>query len=258
MKKAVPFLTILLFCSSFAGIKKNLIRWEFDNFKKLTFTYEQIMDVYKDHTFDTDKTKTFIKAQGLLIVTVINSESADIAIKEIKMTQYRVDSLGDTSVLVNMNAPDMFIKDLKEDGTIGGEIEDKIQTLARTIFPIANKEMAIGDSVDIPLTVPFGMYTTLINAKGYNRVKYVNDKGDIAEIATVINVSDYIVPKGVETKYICYMKGDSNYEFNTQKGFFAGGIININMVTGYEEKDSIKHIEIDMKTTIKIEPVSVE
>lgn len=260
MKKIAFAILAILISSSFIILSDNIFKWRFDKFKKLTFKYEQVASTKSD-LFVDNKMNIFNKFEGKLVVKVKSAALADIVFEDLKMTMCNVDSLEDTSVVMTQPVPDMFIQDLKEDGTIEGELNGQTEMLAKTLFPIMNKKAEVGDSVNLPMTLPFNIFGSTINVKGYNRVKYVGYKDGVDKLETIINVSDFTIPDEVKTKYICYMKGNSKFDFNGEKGYFTNGIVNINMAFGTESSDtskSITNMSMDMSTKIILKLISVE
>ncbi|HEY4874910.1 MAG TPA: hypothetical protein VIH86_05020 [Puia sp.] len=205
----------------------------------------------------------FNKLDGKLIVKVKSATLADIVLVDLKMTICNLDSLGDTSIIMTQSVPEMFIQDLKEDGTIEGQLNGQTEMLAKTLFPIMNKKTEIGDSADLPMIIPFNLFGSTINVRGYNRVKYVGNKAGIDKFETIINVSDYTIPDEVKSKYKSYMKGNSKFDFDSQKGYFTSGVVNINMAFGTESESSdsskfMMNLSMDMNTKITLQLVTVE
>jgi hypothetical protein len=260
MKKIAFAILTFLISSSFIFLNGDIFRWHFDKFKKLTFKYGQVEST-KSGFFVNKKMNIFNKLDGKLVVKVKSDTLADIVLEDLKMTMCNIDSLGDTSTVMIRSVPEMFIQDLKEDGSYEGQLNGQMEMFAKTLFPIINKKAEIGDSTDLPMAMPFNLFGSTINVKGYNRVKYLGNAEGVDKFETVINVSEYTIPDEVKTNYKCYMKGNSKFDFNSQKGYFTKGVININVAIGAESSESPKsmlNMSMDMNTQIVLQLVTAE
>jgi hypothetical protein len=258
--KSTFLLFTLFIASSFNISSDNVFKWRFDKFKKLTYNYRQIAST-KSGLFENAQMKMFEKLVGNLIIKVKNDTLADVVLGDLKATMCNVDSLGDTTVVMSQSLPDIFIQNLKEDGSTKGQVNGQTEMLAIILFPITNKKMEIGDSADQPVSMPFNIFGSSINVTGYNRIKYVDKKDGIDKLETIINVSDYIIPEDVKTKYTCYMKGNSKFDFNSQKGYFTSGLVNTNMVMAAGSSDSTKdmmNLSMYMNTQIALQLIAAE
>jgi len=260
MKKIAFAILTFLISASFIILNGDIFRWRFDKFKKLTFKYGQVESA-KSEFFGNKKMNTFNKLDGQLVVKVKSDTLADIVLEDLKMTTCNIDSLGDTLMVMTHSVPEMFIQDLKEDGTIEGQLNGQMEMLAKTLFPITNKKAEIGDSTDLSMTMPFNLLGSTINVKGYNRVKYLGNVEGVDKFETIINVSEYTIPDDVKTKYKCYVKGNSKFDFSSQKGYFTNGMININVAFGTESSESsqsMMNMSMDMNTQIVLQLVTAE
>jgi len=266
MKKIAFAILTILICYSFVTISDNLIRWKFDKFKKLTFKWEQVESTKSVLPIGNgDSTmKMFNRLEGKLIVKVKNKKFADIILEDLKMSVYEVSSSGDTLMRMSQTVTEMFMQDLKEDGTIEGQLSPRWEMLAKIMFPIMNKDVKIGDTVDLPMTIPFDLLGSRINVKGNNRIKYLGNEEGLDKLETIINVSDYTIPDEVKIKYKCYMKGSSKFDFDSKKGYFTSGVVNFNMAFGTASSDSSKsmmnmtNMSMDMNTKIALKLIAVE
>jgi len=198
---------------------------------------------------------------GKVIVAINDSGYADIVFKDIKLSMMMVDSAGDTNTVMSQSAPDMFIQDVKENGTIQGDVSKSLEPLAAILFPVPAREMGPGDSADLPLSIPFTIYGSKIMVKGYNRVTYAKQRGDTALLTTVINVDQYRLPADLDHQYLCYMKGTSSFKFDVAKGYFTEGRIDANMVMNNQDTTASKSMfatNLDMKTQILFTLLKVE
>jgi hypothetical protein len=77
---------------------------------------------------------------------------------------------------------------------------------------------------------------------------------------SIINVSEYTIPEDVKTKWICYLKGDIKFNFNSEKGYFTEGEVKLNMAFQPEKTNDNDGLSmaLDMETTINLKLVKVE
>jgi hypothetical protein len=261
MRKTVFLILVILISYSFITPGGGPIKWKFNKFKRLTFAYSQVMSMNSGFSFGKDSLNMFNKLEGNLVIKVKTDSLADIILTDLKMTIYNVGPSGDTSVMMTQPAPDMFIQDLKEDGTIDGRLDEQTELLANMLFPVVNKNMPPGDSTDLPMSVPFNLFGSTINVRGYNRVKCVGNQNGLMQLETIINVSEYTIPDEVKTRYKCYMKGNSKFEFNAERGYFTNGFVDINMAFGTESPDSsrsIMNMSMDMRSQIVLKLINVQ
>ena len=250
------------------------LKWNFKNFKKLKYSYIQISE--NKAPFGMDE-KMFNEAKGTLIVSVKESGKADLIFKELKMSMFSVSENGDTNRMMSQTAPDFFMQDMDETGKIDGQLNQQTELFAKTLFPIPGKDMSLKSTIDLPVTMPFNMFGSVINVKGYNKVTLVSIDENIASLTTILDVSEYDIPEDANVDYECYMKGNSDYLFNLDKGYFTKADLNITMVAKFvspekedeEDNSSSKSTDdmlqkmskgfgMEMKTNIKLELKEVE
>jgi hypothetical protein len=256
-------LGILLFSVIFisaTSVSKKLIKWNFDEYTTLTYEYNQSM--LTDVEFFDDAQKMMMTAY--LIIKIKNKQSADVIFTNIKQFRMSKDSLGTYKVTDTIEMPNQILfQDLTPEGNIDGDIQQSNLMLARTLFPITNQKMKIGETTDLKMTMPFNMMGSNINVKGYNRIKYVSSNDGIEKLSTLIDVSEYTIPEEIEQDYICYLKGYSDFSFDSKRGVFNDGIINLNMAMGINITDSTTTKEtakmfMDMNTEIRLKLIKTE
>lgn len=258
--KIIGILLLAILLISATAISKKLIKWNFNDYTKLTYQYNQTMSTNVEFFPNTQK----MLMTANLIVSIKNKEFADVIFTDIKQITLSADSLGVYKANDTIEMPNQILfQDLKADGEIDGDIQQSNAMLARTLFPITNKEMKIGETVDLKMSMPFNMMGSSLNVKGFNRVKYTNSNNGIENLKTTIDVSDYTIPEEIKQDYICYLKGKSDFHFDSDKGIFRNGTINLNMAMGINVADSTsteKDIKmmLDMATEINIKLIKSE
>lgn len=240
---------ILLILISIIGISATvgsdkLIKWNFDDYTKLTYEYRQLMS--SEVAFFDDAQKGLLTAN--LIVRIKDNKYADVIYTDIKSYTLSIDSLGNYIKSDSINMPNQVLfQDLTPEGNIDGNIDQGSIMLAKTLFPITNKKMKIGETTDLKMSMPFNMFGSNINVRGFNRVKYESSDGGIAKLSSVIDVSEYTIPEEIDQDYLCYLIGNSSFNFDSDKGIFKDGVINLILAMGINETDSTT-----MKKTTKM------
>lgn len=255
---SLSIVLLLLSCKDNQDLAK--IKWNFKDYQKITYAYSQKMAAKTP--FSSDSMWNGMEAN--LIVSIKNNELADIVLADVKTYSFDKDSLGNyiATDTVEMSNRILF-QDLTPEGKMKGEIKQGNAMLAKTLFPIPNKPMAIGDTANLRMNMPFNIYGSSINAKGYNRIKYVEKKNDILHLKTKIDVSEYQIPEEINQDYICFLKGNSSFKFDSEKGVFEAGTINLSMGMGVNQVDSTSNSKEDkmmmeMNTKIDLKLKSIE
>lgn len=199
-------------------------------------------------------------ATGLLIMDVVSPKYADITIKDLETKMYTIDSIGDTTIQFTVKNQEMVIRNIKEDGTIDGEISEGVKTFAGILFPALGSKINIGDSIDLPILVPFNLYGNTIKVNGKNKLKYLSKVGNIEKLETQINANYDSIGIAVNPKYSCYMNGYSNFTFNSRRRIFTEGEININLGFRIYFKDerTIRNENTNMSTKIILNLINVK
>lgn len=266
-------LTFLLFLSCGSNLADEQLKWNFKEFKKLTYKYSQIVESQPalGSAFGMDE-KTFGMKKisneytGKLTVSVKENGKADMAFTNVRMSMVLILSEGDTNRMMGQIFPDFFIEDMDEFGKIDGVLNQQTELIGRILFPLPPKKIAVSESVDLPVTMPFNMFGSQINVKGFNTVKLESISQNIASLSTIVDVSEC-----TDTNYNCYLKGTSEYKFNMAKGCFSKANIHVEMSSAIVskrdlsdgEKDSAikitdKGFGMKMATTIKLDLMETE
>ncbi|WP_291723656.1 hypothetical protein [Bernardetia sp.] len=234
MKSINLFVVSLIIIGLFSCQEKkaeNEIRWKFGNFEKLTYEYHQISENKSSMmNFGKQDGKMLSKATGLLIVSPKEGGKADVVFKNVEMSLLSVSEEGDTTQTMKQSSPDFFMQDMDELGKIAGNLNQQTELLAQTLFPIPSEKLKVGQTSKIPISMPFNMLGSIINVTGFNEVKLESLEDAKAKVSTIIDVSEFEIPEDANVNYECYLKGSSNYTFDTTQGYFDTIDLNITMV----------------------------
>ena len=259
MNGFAKYFTILLCISnlSFVMAQNNAMNWEFDNFNKLTYSYKQIM-INKESLGVDDKEpiKSYTEISGLLIVEVKNKDSADLILKNAKITTFIKDSLGNRLDTRRQAIPDLtYLKDLKENGSVSGPYNEQTELFAKLLFPIINNESAGGCIIQIPFSTSFDIEGSSVELQGKNTIDFLSNSRDSIKLNTHIYAKKDNIAVTERKRYICKVEGDSSYDFNTKKKYFISGKINLNMLLK-QKKDKLNTtntlVDIDIDITLNL------
>jgi len=262
MSKTHLVLIVLLLGLASCQSTTEKVKWNFQNFKRISYDYHQVIE--SQSPFAKGET-TLSEAKGTLIVTVKKSGKADVIFKEIEMSMSSISTAGDTNQIMSQKVPDFFMQGMDEFGNVSGYRDQQTELISQVLFPLPSEETAVGDVFERPASVPFSMLGSQINVTGFNKIKLAAIEDDIATISTVVDISDFEIPKEANVNYECYMKGKAENTFDIAKGFFKTVDLDITMVAkklptkgevNDEDNEMLKKMAeglgIEMKSNIKL------
>lgn len=271
MNGFMKFIAILLCvsCISFINAQSNTMNWEFDNFDKLTYSYKQIMTNNEQLGLDNlEPIKSYTEISGLLMVEVKNKDSADIILKNAKVTTFIKDSLGNRFDTRSQVIPDLiYLKDLKENGSVEGMYNMQTELLAKLLFPIINNPSAAGCIIQKPFNSFFDIEGNSIEIKGKNTIDFTFTNTECLKLNTHLYAKRDHIDVGDGKLYLCQIEGDSDFKFNTSKKYFTNGNIKLNMLLKQKndkvykqrsEKYNKTKILIDMDIDITLKLIKVD
>lgn len=227
------FIFVLTSCTQKSG-STDVFKWNFSNFKKLKYKFTQIT---KNENSFIQTGNEFMKAEGTLVIAVKESGKADLTFNDIKTGSYQISESGDTSTTNTFSIPDFFIQDMDEFGNVDGKLDQQTQLLSELLFPVTGENMNVGEHIELPQSMPFTAFGSVLTIKGVNDVTLNSLENGIANFSTLIDVSDFTVPEDADINYNCYLKGSSKYDFNMDKGYFNTANLDITMFIGSSKKD---------------------
>jgi len=122
--------------------------------------------------------------------------------------------------------PPQVIQGLKEGGANpNGASQGDLMN--QFLFPLPGKALQTGESVSLPMEVPFNAMGSVLYAKGTQTIKltnYATVNGRLAaRLETIIDVANLEVPKELEGTYKMQVKGKSVFYFNVEDRCFESG-----------------------------------
>ena len=207
-----------------------VLRWDFSEERVYTYAYEQEMRVKTDlgpgFRGDLGAAEQSISGQGALLIKSQGDGTADLVLKDMKIAT-RVDwGNGKKPETLEMAAPVMVVQDVAEDGS--ASFGDSSQALLlKMLFPLPTESLALGESDEVPVQLPFNAMGSVLQVKGRMRItltRYV-EIGDrtCAQLDGDIDISELDVPAELEGDYHCSMKGQSVFFFDVSERCFVSG-----------------------------------
>jgi len=207
-----------------------VFRWNFTNKDVHTYSYEQNMVTQADMGFvrggKPGSTKRLMSTTGEGVVTM-KSEGDGTAELVVKINKMGMKMAGRK----DLNPPDgvfppTIVKGVKEDGS--GPFGNNLQDLyVRSLFPLPAKSLKVGESVDVPVELPFNVIGTILSVKGHVRItltRYVKiAQRTCAQLDVKTDISKVEVPPDMKGEYKCSTQGTSVYYFDVAKRVFVSG-----------------------------------
>ena len=207
---------ILLFAGCSNSENERTVLWKFQNFKKLSYNLTQ-------NTKVSPATGIFAafgitnKATGKLTITPTSENTADIDLKDLNMGE-NGELLLQNLKKDNGELPDIFIKGLKTDGTIEGKISEAMQLFYTGVLPVPTKDLAVGESVVLPIKMPMKAFGLPVTMKGTQTLTLKSIKKNLYKFENDILINQVAEGSAQEPQEI---KGKGNYIFDVEKGYFT-------------------------------------
>jgi len=219
--KKIKFILFLLFLFSFKSEDSLILKWNFNNFNKLTYDYTQTV-LNNSSVFGKQK----VVSSGIIeIITNKSKDKASITLKMAQIKTFDIDNNGkETDSSDFREYPDFVIGNLTNDGNYEEAENPQTKHLMRVLFPIANKELKLLEAYDLPLRFQYNYFTNKIVVNGFNRIIYWGNE----TLKTEINVSQNTDTK-LKKEFEAFLIGNSNYRFDKQKNYYKEADIYFNM-----------------------------
>lgn len=238
---SIFYFTLILLTSCSDSENERAVMWKFQNFEKLTYNFTQKTEINPMggifSAFGITNTAT-----GKFTITPTSDGKADIVLKDLNMGDM-ADLLTQNLKKENGQLPDMFVRGLKPDGTIEGEISEAMQLFYTGILPIPTKDLKVGESIKIPAQMPMNAFGSQIMLKGYQTLTLKSIEENIYNFENDILINEYDVPEDVQQKHQHEIKGKGEYKFDIDKGYFTNAEVEMKI------KMKISDLEKDKEDT---------
>ena len=212
-----------------------VFRWDFS--EKHNYIYDFKLEMASKMVMDSMPTRKdkpnpleSISAGGLLLIKSNGDGTADMVLKDLKMTTNMDTGEKKPPEKMDMIASPMVIQGMKEDGS-GVQWDSSQKMLLQLLFPLPTKELKKGESVEVPVTMPFNAMGSPLKVTGYSRItltRYVKIGGQIcAQLDVVTDISKLNVPSEIEGTYETYLKGPAVFYFDVKKRCFIRGAVSM-------------------------------
>ncbi|MBO6879446.1 hypothetical protein [Winogradskyella sp.] len=241
------------------------MNWDFSNFNILTFSYKQITTNKTPlNQYDAAPLETYTELSGLLVVEVKDKNSADVTLKNAKITAFIKDSLGNRFDTRSQTIPDLvYLKGLKENGLVDEAYNKQTELFAKLLFPIINNSPADTCIIQIPLDTSFDIEGNLVEIKGKNTIDFASINAEYFKLKTHAYAERDHIDVGNGKLYKCKIEGESDFKFNTQKKYFTNGNIKLNMLLKQKNDKVYKQrnekynrtktvVDVDVDITLKL------
>lgn len=173
--------------------------------------------------------------EAALIITSKGGGVADVTIKDINVKGAQAQT------------EPIYLMNMKDDGT--GDWDRAQGALIKMLFPIPQEELALGESADVPLIMPFNAGSSVFPCRGKSTVTLTRfaDIGGrtCAQLDVIIDVTELEVPVEMKDKLSCSMTGVSRFYYDIEKKVFVYGtvanLLKVKVAIGDAESQSISN-----------------
>jgi hypothetical protein len=210
-----------------------VFRWNFGNQDVRSYTYAQEVRAKTDMgSFPGDKSDDMdhveMSTKGTLLIKSQGDGTAELVLKDMKMSM-KMNTSGDKKPkTMEQTMPPFVVQGMKEDGSgsFGNSSQDM---LLKMFFPLPAKSMKVGESVDVPMQMPFNAMGSVLQVTGRSRIKLVRyvriGKHTCAQLNVDTDVSELKIPTELKGEYKCSTKGTAVFYFDVANRCFVSGII---------------------------------
>jgi hypothetical protein len=218
------------------------VRFDFSGKKICGFDYvQQVENVnhMRGTPGDGGGVKQKMDATGIMVLKSKGDKSGTLVIKDLKAKMVVASKKGEPDRTMEVQSPPMAIPEVKEDGSMEGGAANA-QPFLKLLFPMPPTPLKPGESAEIPVTMPFNAMGSPLLVKGTMKITHKGyftlDGKPCAKLEADIDVSRLDIPKEVEGKYTCSMKGRSIHYFDVEAKEFASGQTALLMKVAMEGK----------------------
>ena len=215
-----------------------ILRWDFSGYDQYRYLIE--IDTSSVTNIDAgdlsdDNTQTST-TEGNMVIKSQGDHTARIVLEKMEVTTDFSPDDGNDSDTSNMTGYTIVIQDMQEDGTLGS-CNTSEEALVKLILPLPSTPLELGESVDVPVQVPFYAMGSLLPVKGQITITlqgYVSVNGQLcARLIGDIDISEMDIPEEIEGDYECIITGVSDYLFAVDsKKFILGEVAIVMKIEG--------------------------
>lgn len=205
-----------------------VLHWRFNAKRDYRYKFQQTSAGRVQRFGSEGETDTKSTAAGDLIVRSQGDGSARLVLENVKVqTSFGV---GKEARDLSQDQPTAVLGAMREDGTVESSAPAQ-QALVKLLFPLPPRTLGVGDSVDLPIDIPFNAMGSALPAKGRTRLTNAGwvllGKRLCIEFRGDTTFDELSVPEEIAGKYRFAMMARSAFFFDPTEQRFVRGVIAI-------------------------------
>jgi len=209
-----------------------LLRWDFSDDALHAFDYYQEVVMQVQMMMMDENAENRMVGEGTVLLQSAGDRTAMFVMKDMNL-QMTSSVDGQNQTLPPMpETPPVRMPGVTEDGRMPGA-ESSAELLVRFLFPLPDKPLDVGQSADVPMSMPMGTTGGVLPVTGRMRITldgYVTIDGQTcARLVTDTDISTIDVPKGMEGTYLFALKGKGVLYFDLDRRSFVSGTLALMM-----------------------------
>ena len=236
MKKTLIILCLITLTSC----NKKDFELNFENEKEYVYSMRQTTHILNKNREKNDTFESNISGKGTLIIKSKANNLADLCFENFTV-KIKNDNTKDTLFKTQENS---IIKNFKSDGTFLSK-NKQYNFGSLKILPLPTKKLRIGESNEIPHSLPLRIGDTIINSTGKLKLLfsgYENLNGsEYAILKGEIDISELSLPENINGKYKLSEFGNGKYYFDLKEKCFVKAIVEYNTETLVDNKETYEN-----------------
>lgn len=228
--------------TEFAESPETRLQWNFSKPKKLVYDFSQESVNKSKSSKDEEHEEVLVEARGNLNIRIKDDETATLSLTDVILKSIFTGTNNHRKDTMVRGMPTRVIQGMKSDGSFS---ESNIDVMFKTLFPLPNAVMEIGESVKLPMKIPFNANSSRLYTKGFNTLTLegyeIFEGRECAVLKGEIKVSELDIPEEVKGDYAFSTTGEATYYFDVSEQLYVGSdiklVMNVMMNTE-KEKDN--------------------
>jgi len=247
MKKTL----IILYLITLTSCNKKDFELNFETEKEYVYSMSQTTHILNKSQEKNDTSKSNISGKGKLIIKSKANNLADISFENFTV-KIKNDNTKDTLYKTQENS---IIKNFKSDGTFLSE-NKQYNFGSLKILPLPTKKLSVGESNEIPHSLPLKIDDTIINSIGKLNLLfsgYENLNGiECAILKGEIDISELELPKNINGQYKLSEFGNGKYYFDLKEKCFVKAIVEYKTEKLVDNKETYENTLISNRFEINL------
>ncbi len=204
-----------------------IFKWDFSDNRVINYTFEQDSFSMSGFGAESRNSSQEISAKGLLLIKSKGDNTAELVLKDTNASMKMNMGKGDTKTM-EQKMPPFVVQGIKENG-VGSFGQTSQDLMMKMLFPLPTKQLAVGESVDVPETMPFRAQGSVLEVKGHRRItlaRYVNiGNRTCAQLNVDTQITEIEIPEELKGEYKFSLKEKSVFYFDVNNRSFVSGKI---------------------------------